>query len=142
MIEQDWIMGALGGLMIGGAAGLYLLANGRIMGASGILGSLVDGSGKDTWPERVAFLAGLFLVPILIVPIYREVDTRITSNLWVVIAAGLLVGIGTRIANGCTSGHGVCGISRLSPRGIVATVYYLVAGGAAVYLFRHLLGVI
>jgi uncharacterized membrane protein YedE/YeeE len=142
MIEQDWIMGALGGLLIGGAAGLYLLANGRIMGASGILGGLVDGSGKDTWLERVAFLAGLFLVPILIVPIYREVDTRITSNFWVVIAAGLLVGIGTRIANGCTSGHGVCGISRLSPRGIVATVYYLVAGGAAVYLFRHLLGVI
>jgi len=142
MIEQDWIMGALGGLMIGAAAGLFLLANGRIMGASGILGGLVDGSGKDSWLERVAFLAGLVLVPILIVPIYTVVDTHITSNLWVVIAGGLMVGIGTRIANGCTSGHGVCGISRLSPRGIVATLYYLLAGGVAVYLFRHILGVI
>ncbi|MDH3262367.1 MAG: YeeE/YedE thiosulfate transporter family protein [Paracoccaceae bacterium] len=141
-MEQDWIMGALGGLMIGAAAGLFLLANGRIMGASGILGGLVDGSGKDSWLERVAFLAGLVLVPILIVPIYTVVDTHITSNLWVVIAGGLMVGIGTRIANGCTSGHGVCGISRLSPRGIVATLYYLLAGGVAVYLFRHILGVI
>lgn len=138
----DWIWGLIGGGMIGCAAAMYLLINGRIMGASGILGGLVDGSGKDSWLERVAFLAGVFLVPILIVPIYREVDTHITSNLWVVIAAGLLVGIGTRIANGCTSGHGVCGISRLSPRGIVATAYYLVAGAASVYLFRHLLGVI
>lgn len=142
MIEQDWIMGAIGGVMIGAAAGLFLLANGRIMGASGILGGLVDGSGRGNLLERLAFLAGLVLVPVLIVPIYREVDTRISTNLWLVIAAGILVGIGTRIANGCTSGHGVCGISRLSPRGIVATVYYVLAGGVTVYLFRHLLGVI
>lgn len=142
MIEPDWMMGLLGGLMIGGAAALFLLANGRIMGASGILGGLVDGSGRDSWRERAAFVAGLVLVPMLIVPFSREVDTHITSNLWIVIAAGLLVGVGTRIANGCTSGHGVCGISRFSPRGIVATVTYLVAGGATLLVFRHLLGVI
>lgn len=142
MIEQDWIMGLLGGLMIGSAAALFLLANGRIMGASGILGGLVDGSGRDSWPERAAFVAGLILVPVLVVPFYREVDTHITPNLWVVVAAGLLVGVGTRIANGCTSGHGVCGISRFSPRGIVATVVYLVAGGATLFVFRHILGVI
>ena len=141
-MEQDWVMGALGGLMIGGAAALYLLANGRIMGASGILGGLVDGSGKDSWRERAAFIAGLVLMPLLVVPLYREVDTHITSNLWVVVAAGILVGVGTRLANGCTSGHGVCGISRLSPRGIVATLIYLVAGGATVLVFRHILGVI
>lgn len=142
MIEQDWMMGLLGGLMIGSAAALYLLANGRIMGASGILGGLVDGSGRATWRESAVFLAGLVLVPVLVVPIYTEVDTRITDNLWVVIAGGLLVGIGTRLANGCTSGHGVCGISRLSPRGIVSTLLYLLAGAAVMYVFRHLLGVI
>ncbi len=142
MIEQDWIMGALGGLMIGSAAALFLLANGRIMGASGLLGGLVDGSGKSDWLERVAFIGGLIVMPLLVMPFYKEVDTHITSNLWVVIAAGLLVGLGTRVANGCTSGHGVCGISRLSVRGIVATLVYLLAGGVTVLVFRHLLGVI
>lgn len=69
-------------------------------------------------------------------------DTHLTNNLWVIAAAGILVGVGTRFANGCTSGHGVCGISRLSLRGIVATVMYILAGGLTVVFFRHLLGVI
>lgn len=142
MLEQDWIMGAIGGLMIGAAAALYLLANGRIMGASGIIGGLVDGSGRDSWLERVAFIAGLVLVPILLLPLFPGASTNITGNVWVIVAAGLLVGIGTRIANGCTSGHGVCGISRLSLRGIVATAFYLVAGGLTMVLFRQILGVI
>lgn len=142
MIEQDWIWGFVGGLMIGGAAGLFLLVNGRIMGASGLLGGLVDGSGWSNAGERIAFIAGLVLVPPLLVPLYDTVDTHITDNLAVVIVAGLLVGIGTRLANGCTSGHGVCGISRLSLRGIVATVFYLLAGGLAMALARHVLGII
>lgn len=142
MLEQDWIMGAIGGLMIGAAAALYLLANGRIMGASGIIGGLVDGSGRDSWLERAAFIAGLVLVPILLLPLFPGASTNITGNVWVIVAAGLLVGIGTRIANGCTSGHGVCGISRLSLRGIVATAFYLVAGGLTMALFRQVLGVI
>ena len=142
MLEQDWIMGAIGGLMIGAAAALYLLANGRIMGASGIIGGLVDGSGRDSWLERVAFIAGLVLVPILLLPLFPGASTNITGNVWVIVAAGLLVGIGTRIANGCTSGHGVCGSSRLSLRGIVATAFYLVAGGLTMVLFRQILGVI
>ena len=142
MLEQDWIMGAVGGLMIGAAAALYLLANGRIMGASGIIGGLVDGSGRDSWLERVAFIAGLVLVPILLLPLFPGASTNITGNVWVIVAAGLLVGIGTRIANGCTSGHGVCGSSRLSLRGIVATAFYLVAGGLTMVLFRQILGVI
>jgi hypothetical protein len=74
--------------------------------------------------------------------IYREVNTHATTNIAVLIAAGLCVGIGTRLANGCTSGHGVCGISRLSLRGIVSTVFYIMAGGLTVVLFRHILGVI
>jgi uncharacterized protein len=141
-MEQDWIWGLVGGLVIGTAAAIYLLVNGRVMGASGIIGGLVDGSGRTTWAERAAFIAGLVLMPMLVVPFYREVDTHLTPNLAVVIVAGLLVGLGTRIANGCTSGHGVCGISRLSLRGIVATVFYILAGGITVVLFRHVLGVI
>ena len=141
-MEQDWIWGLVGGLIIGSAAALFLLANGRIMGASGLLGGLVDGSGRSNWQERALFIAGLVLAPIPVASLYTEVDTHLTSNLAVVVAAGLLVGIGTRLANGCTSGHGVCGISRFSLRGIVATVFYLIAGGVSVLVFKHLLGVI
>ncbi|MEL6170132.1 MAG: YeeE/YedE family protein [Pseudomonadota bacterium] len=141
-MEQDWLWGLLGGLMIGSAAALYLLVNGRIMGASGILGGLVDGSARKVATERLAFVAGLVGVPALAVLVAGGAETHLTSNLWVVVAAGLLVGLGTRLANGCTSGHGVCGISRLSARGIVATLIYLLAGGVTVALFRHGLGVI
>ena len=82
------------------------------------------------------------MVPPLMVPLYDRVDTRLTDNIWLLVAAGLLVGFGTRLANGCTSGHGVCGISRLSLRGIMATVAYILAGGVVVLAFRHWLGVI
>ena len=143
MIQADWIWGLVGGLMIGTAAAIFLLGNGRIMGASGIIGGLVDRSGLGNWAERVAFLAALVVVPALLLPLFSvEISTNVTSNLAIVIAGGLLVGIGTRLANGCTSGHGVCGISRFSLRGIVATVFYLLAGGIAMVLFRHVLGVI
>ncbi|SMX42991.1 hypothetical protein COL8621_02169 [Actibacterium lipolyticum] len=142
MIEQDWIWGFVGGLLIGLGGAVYLLVNGRIMGASGILGGLVDGSGKNSMWERISFIAGVILTPIALYPLYGAVDTHVTSNMAVLIAAGLLVGVGTRIANGCTSGHGVCGISRLSLRGISATVFYIMAGGVTIVLFRHVLGVI
>lgn len=141
-MQIDWIWGLIGGLLIGTGGAVFLLFNGRIMGASGIIGSLVDGSaGRSTW-EKLAFLAGVVLLPIILHPFYREVNTHITDNLLVLVAAGLLVGLGTRIANGCTSGHGVCGISRLSPRGIVATLLYILAGGVGMIVFRHMLGVI
>jgi uncharacterized membrane protein YedE/YeeE len=138
----DWIWGLIGGLLIGTGGAVYLLGNGRIMGASGIIGGLVDGSGWSTAVERIVFLVGVALLPVLLMPIYHEVNTNITDNYAVLVAAGLLVGLGTRIANGCTSGHGVCGMSRLSIRGIVATITYILAGGLGVVLFRHLLGVI
>lgn len=141
-IPSDWLWGLIGGLLIGLGGAVYLLANGRIMGASGIIGGLVDRSGWSTWAERVVFLTGVFVLPILLLPLTGPVDTHITDNWIVIIAAGLLVGIGTRLANGCTSGHGVCGISRLSLRGMVATVFYIMAGGLTVILFRHILGVI
>lgn len=141
-MNMDWIYGLLGGLLIGSGGAVYLLANGRIMGASGIIGGLVDGSGKSTATERLIFLAGVLLIPVALVLIFGAPDTHLTSNPIVIVAAGLLVGVGTRIANGCTSGHGVCGISRLSLRGMVATVFYILAGGLTVVLFRHILGVI
>ena len=136
----EWTYGLVGGVIIGLAAAVYLLVNGRIMGASGIIGALVDGSAKDTWSERAAFLAGLAIVPGLIALAMGGADTHMSDNLAIVAIAGILVGVGTRIANGCTSGHGVCGISRFSLRGIVATVFYIGAGGLTVVFARHLLG--
>ncbi|MDK3074436.1 YeeE/YedE thiosulfate transporter family protein [Sedimentitalea sp. JM2-8] len=142
-MQQDWIWGLVGGGLIGLAGAVYLLGNGRIMGASGIIGGLVDGSGRNTAWERLAFLLGVVVLPIILTPLYNvSIATHITDNWGVIIAAGLLVGVGSRIANGCTSGHGVCGISRFSLRGIVATVFYILAGGLALAVFRHVLGLI
>ncbi|WP_298853475.1 YeeE/YedE thiosulfate transporter family protein [uncultured Ruegeria sp.] len=139
----EWIWGLCGGLLIGLGGAVYLLGNGRIMGASGILGGLVDGSARDTLAERLAFIAGLIGMPLLLRPLIApEIQTHLTNNLGIVILAGILVGIGTRIANGCTSGHGVCGISRFSLRGIVATVFYILAGGVTLVLLRHVWGLI
>jgi uncharacterized membrane protein YedE/YeeE len=144
MIDQAYIYGLIGGLIIGTAAALYLLGNGRIMGASGIIGGLVDGSARGTeWRDRALFVAGLIGAPALALFLMgRSSETNLTSDPVIIIAAGLLVGFGARIANGCTSGHGVCGISRLSLRGIAATGFYLLAGGISVVLFKHILGVI
>jgi len=140
-MQMEWIFGLLGGLLIGTAGAVFLLVNGRIMGASGIIGGLVDRSGWSSWAERAAFIAGLALVPALMLPLWSApVTTNITPNLGAVVLAGLLVGVGTRLANGCTSGHGVCGISRFSLRGMVATVFYILAGGLSVVVFKHLIG--
>lgn len=136
-----WVWGLLGGLMIGGAGALFLLANGRVMGASGIVGGLIDGSGRGNAGERVAFLAGLVGVP-AVIAFWSAPATNLTGNMGLVVLAGLCVGVGTRLANGCTSGHGVCGISRLSPRGIVATLCYIGAGVATVALLRHVWGIL
>lgn len=141
-MQQDWITGLIGGGLIGLAGAVFLLGNGRIMGASGIIGGLVDRSGWHDWAERAALLAGLFITPLLMSIIWGVKPTHATGNVALLVIAGLLVGLGTRIANGCTSGHGVCGISRMSLRGIVATVFYILAGGLTVVVFKHLLGVI
>ncbi len=147
-MQQEWIFGLAGGGLIGLAGAVYLLINGRIMGASGIIGGLVDRTAGAQTNERLAFVAGLFAVPAILALLFGNLQgegpaqTYATSNLWAILGAGLLVGIGTRIANGCTSGHGVCGISRLSLRGMVATVFYIMAGGLSVVVFKHWLGVI
>lgn len=136
-MESDWLWGLLGGLLIGAAAALYLLGNGRIMGVSGILGGLIDRSANRQFVERVFFLTGLIGAPALLtLTIVGKADTQITSNLAIITIAGLLVGLGTRIGNGCTSGHGVCGISRFSVRGIVATVVFIGSGAVTVFTMR------
>lgn len=141
-MPMDFVWGLVGGLLIGLAGAIYLLMNGKVMGVSGILGGLIDGSGRSSTADRLMFLAGTIIAPGLAVMLVPGAATHLTSNWLVIVAAGLLVGIGTRLANGCTSGHGVCGISRLSLRGIVATVFYILAGGITMALFRHVLGAI
>ncbi|MFY0311690.1 YeeE/YedE family protein [Leisingera sp. D0M16] len=142
-MQADWIWGLGGGLLIGLGGAVYLLGNGRIMGASGILGGLLDGSGRNTAAERTAFIAGVIGMPLLIGLLTGSTpDTHVTSNAAVLVLAGLLVGIGTRVANGCTSGHGVCGISRLSLRGIAATAVFMLAGILTLAVLRQMLGVI
>lgn len=141
-MNQDWLMGLIGGGLIGTSAAIFLLVNGKVMGASGLIGGLVDKSGLGNWQERAFWIAGLVVAPALITLMFGLQPTNVTGNIPVIIIAGLLVGIGTRIANGCTSGHGVCGISRMSLRGIVATVFYIGAGGLTMIIFKHVLGVI
>ena len=142
-MQTDWIMGLTGGVVIGLAASFYLLTNGRVMGASGIIGVLVDKSGWSVARERIVFLAGLVFVPMVcIIVLVIRAKTKVTTKTIVMILAGLMVGIGTRLANGCNSGQGVCGISRLSLRGVFSTIFYLLAGIFAVLMSRHVWGLI
>lgn len=138
-MNPDWIWGLLGGLMIGTAGAAFLLINGRVMGISGIFGALIDGSGRANWLERAAFVGGLVVVPAVLATQIGG-QTQITANWGIIIAGGLLVGLGTRLANGCTSGHGVCGISRLSLRGIVASLVYIAAGAVTLAVVRGGMG--
>ena len=141
-MPMAWIYGLMGGLMIGLGGALFLLINGRIMGASGLIGDLIDGSAGRDWAEDLAFVAALVAAPGAVVWVMGGATTHATGNLLALIAAGLLVGFGTRLANGCTSGHGVCGMSRLAPRGIAASLAYVMAGMAAMAVLCHVWGVI
>lgn len=128
-----------GGVLIGTAAGLFVLLNGRIAGISGLLASLLeqDAEGRG---EKALFLLGILLAPLCWLLMAELPAAEFQTNWLGLLAAGLLVGIGTRYGSGCTSGHGVCGISRLSPRSIVATLAFMAAGFATVFVLRHLLG--
>jgi uncharacterized membrane protein YedE/YeeE len=131
---------AIGGALIGLSAVLLMLSTGRIAGISGIFSGLLNMRGEDKgW--RIAFLAGLILAPVIAGFIGYAMSPPKLPSSWVVIAvAGLLVGFGTRLGGGCTSGHGICGIARLSPRSIAATVIFMVTAIATVAITRHLLG--
>lgn len=127
-----------GGVLIGIAAAMFILLNGRIAGISGIVGGLLKPQSGDTlW--RVLFVAGMLAAPVLWILAAGTPTIRIDADYPILIAAGLLVGISTRYGAGCTSGHGVCGISRLSPRSIVATLAFMSTGFLTVYLMRHVL---
>ncbi|WP_226478106.1 YeeE/YedE family protein [Pseudomonas sp. MWU16-30323] len=129
-----------GGALIGLSVSVFVLANGRVAGISGVLGSVMR-FGSEGWGEKALFLLGLVIAPMLwgLFSVLPQIE--ITAQWPALVMAGLLVGLGTRYGSGCTSGHGVCGISRLSPRSLVATVCFMTAGFATVYLIRHVLGV-
>ncbi len=129
-----------GGALIGLAASLFVIFNGRIAGISGLLGSLLARGGEGRG-EKALFLLGLLLAPLLW-QVFSVLPVIEFQGGWLsLLLAGLLVGVGTRYGAGCTSGHGVCGISRLSPRSLLATVAFMASGFATVYVLRHGLGV-
>ena len=133
-----------GGALIGLAAAIFVLFNGRIAGISGIIGGLIKprainlSTGDTSW--RIAFIAGLVLAPLIWQLFAALPNIQIDTSTSLLIAAGLITGFGTRYGSGCTSGHGVCGISRLSPRAMVATFIFMSFGFLTVYISRHLLG--
>ena len=138
----DWIYGSVGGLLIGLGGLILLIFNGRIMGVSGILGQLIDVKQDTENLERIVFLSGVVAAPLIILQFSDFSETNLTSNTIQLVLAGLSVGAGTRIANGCTSGHGVCGISRLSLRGLFATAIYIAAGALTMVTLRTFWGLI
>jgi len=129
-----------GGVLIGLAAAMFVLLNGRIAGISGIIGGLITPTHGDVW-WRAAFVVGLIGAPLFYSLISTLPQQQIEAGYGALVAAGLLVGIGTRYGSGCTSGHGVCGLSRLSPRSLVATVAFMGSGFTTVFVMRHLLGI-
>jgi uncharacterized protein len=142
----DWVnftpwTSLAGGILLGVASSLFILLNGRILGISGILGGLLlPKHGDASW--RIAFLLGMAAAPALyalLVPAGFIQAPRIEAGNGLIIAAGLLVGLGTRYGSGCTSGHGVCGLSRLSPRSLIATLSFMGAGFAMVFVIRHII---
>jgi len=126
-----------GGILIGLAAAMLVLLNGRIAGISGIVGGLLaPRRGETAW--RLAFVAGLLAAPLVMLLLGASVTPRIDAGFGTLMVAGLLVGVGTSYGSGCTSGHGVCGLSRLSPRSLAATAAIMLAGIATVNVARHL----
>jgi uncharacterized membrane protein YedE/YeeE len=145
-MQIDWNhftpwMSLAGGILLGVASAMFILVNGRILGISGILGGLLAPKARDaSW--RIAFLLGMFVSPLaarVLFPSEWISVPRIDAGWGAVIAAGVMVGLGTRYGAGCTSGHGVCGLSRLSPRSLVATLSFMAAGFAMVFVVRHVI---
>ena len=145
-MQIDWIhftpwLSLCGGILLGLASAAFILINGRILGISGILGGLLSPRMGDIgW--RIAFLLGLATAPIAMTYLKSTevlVAPRIEAGYLAIAAAGLLVGFGTRYGSGCTSGHGVCGLSRLSPRSLASTFIFMGLGFLVVYVFHHLI---
>nr|WP_315428583.1 YeeE/YedE family protein [uncultured Albidiferax sp.] len=143
-MTMDWnhftpLASLAGGALIGLAAAMFVLLNGRIAGISGVLGGLLAPKRGDiAW--RLAFVIGLVGAPLVYLLFAALPTPQIDAGYGTLVLAGLLVGVGTRYGSGCTSGHGVCGLSRLSPRSLVATAAFMAAGFATVFVVRHVLG--
>ena len=140
MVDFTPLSAAIGGALIGLSSVLLMLLTGRIAGISGIFGGLLEfQSGGKGW--RIAFIAGLMLAPLIAGWIgYGMASPKMPASWTVIIAAGLLVGFGTRLSGGCTSGHGICGIARLSTRSVTATMIFMAAAVVTVALTRHVFG--
>jgi uncharacterized membrane protein YedE/YeeE len=137
-VNQDWINALLGGILIGISVSLMLFWNGRVTGISGIInGALSPVKGDIQW--RLFFISGLIFGGFVLSQLNPRIfENKLTTEIWTVVVAGLFVGFGTILGSGCTSGHGVCGISRMSPRSLIATIVFMAAGIAAVFVFRNL----
>ena len=141
MTEFTPLSAIAGGALIGLAAVLMMATTGRIAGVSGFVSRLLPPYKDDLTRVRLAFVAGLVAAPLVFTMIMREAPAMIvTSNAWLLVAAGVLVGFGAVQSGGCTSGHGVCGIARLSSRSIAATAVFMATGLATVFVSRHVLG--
>ncbi|TXI83060.1 MAG: YeeE/YedE family protein [Cupriavidus sp.] len=139
----DWehftpLASLIGGLLLGLSASMFILVNGRVLGISGIVGGMLRPRAGDVgW--RLSFMLGMLAAPLLYRLLAGPLTATVDASWSIVILAGLLVGVGTRYGAGCTSGHGVCGLSRLSPRSLVATLAFMGAGFVVVFLLRHAL---
>jgi len=140
MTEFTPFLSTLGGILIGLSAVILMALNGKIAGATGILGGVLPPVSSD-WAWRAAFLAGAVLAPVLLVNLTSlKIDVTIpVSDLWILIG-GVVVGVGVVFGSGCTSGHGICGLARFSPRSTVATVTFMIFTGLTVYIVRHIVG--
>ncbi|MBN9554924.1 MAG: YeeE/YedE family protein [Alphaproteobacteria bacterium] len=135
------LMAISGGLLIGTAAALLLLLTGRIAGVSGMVATMTRiGAGATPWSQATAFIVGLPIGTALMTLLVRTPEVVVTSSVPLLIVAGLLVGFGTRLGNGCTSGHGVCGMARLSPRSVAATATFMASAAVTVFILRHVIG--
>lgn len=145
-MQIDWIAftpgpALLGGMILGIAAALYVLLHGRILGISGIVSGLLRPR-KGDWAWRLALLGGILTAPLWSALLFgMHANTIIDADWIAIVIAGLLVGFGAHYGSGCTSGHGICGLSSLSPRSLVATLSFMAAGFITVYVIRHLLGI-
>lgn len=139
MADANIIGGLLGGALIGLAAALLLALNGRIAGISGILGGLLTAHQSSERFWRLAFLCGLVAGAALYRWLHGTLPLQLQSELPGLLGAGLLVGFGARLGSGCTSGHGVCGLARLSPRSLAATMTFIILAIVTVYITRHIL---
>ena len=135
---HDFLIAFIGGLMLGLSVVGYLYVNGRIAGISGLIGQVLNSKTMFKTPA-IWFLSGLILTP-FIYGLFVQPEIELTASPLMMIVAGLLVGFGTRLGSGCTSGHGICGISRMSKRSFIATMTFMFAGFVAVYIIRHLTG--